>query len=373
MWMLFKLTMRTQVNYKIAVLAGDGIGPEVMEEAIKVLKTLESKSEVSFTFEEALIGGSAWQEYGSHFPEETVKVCENSQAILFGSVGGHTDERHLPRWKDCEVNSILALRKHFDLFINLRPLKMFEALKENCILKEERIEQGFDILCLRELSEGIYFGKKETKEIDGQRVAFDQMFYSEKTIEKVAHQAFQIAQTRKKKVTSIDKANVLECSRLWREVVSRVAKDYPDCELEHLLVDNASMQLLLRPSEFDVMLCSNLFGDILSDEVSVLVGSLGLLASASINDKGFGLYEPPGGSATDIEGLDIANPIGQILCAALMLKISFGLHEEHNRIVEAVEKALALQYRTQDIVKGESGVKKVSTQEMGDAICKFLV
>ncbi|MCH9633462.1 MAG: 3-isopropylmalate dehydrogenase [Chlamydiae bacterium] len=360
------------MNYKIAVLAGDGIGPEVMDEAIKVLKTLESKSDISFSFEEGLVGGSAWQVTKSHLPKETIKICENSQAILFGSVGGPIEEADHPKWSGCEINSILALRKHFNFFINIRPLKLFKSLNDHCILKESLIRKGFDILCLRELSEGIYFGKKETKEIDGQRVAFDQMFYTEGTIEKIAHRAFEIARTRKKKVTSVDKANVLECGKLWREVVTRVSKEYPECTLEHLLVDNASMQLILRPSEFDVLLCPNMFGDILSDEVSVFTGSLGMLASASINKEGFGLYEPPGGSAYDLAGLNVANPIGQILSAALMLKISFGLDKEHDRIVNAVEEVLSIQYRTGDIYTSTSSCKEVSTEEMGDAICKLL-
>lgn len=358
--------------YRIAVLEGDGIGPEVMAEAVKVLKVIEELSDLTFILEYGFVGGAAYQRTKSHLPKETLQVCASSQAILFGSVGGPVEDLHLPKWKNCEIQSILALRKHFNFSMNMRPLRLFPALKDTCLLKKERLDKPIDMLCLRELSEGIYFGKKETQIIEGKRKAIDEMFYHEETIEKIAHKAFQLARLRRKKVTSIDKANVLECSRLWRDVVSSVAKSYPDCTLNHLLVDNATMQVLIKPHEFDVILCANMFGDILSDEISVLTGSLGMLSSASINDQGFGLYEPPGGAAHDIAGEDIANPIGQILSTALMLKISFGLQKEHDLIVKAIEKTLELQYRTADIITSHKTLKKVGTKQMGDTICQFL-
>ncbi len=358
--------------YRIAVLEGDGIGPEVMTEAIKVLKIIEEKSDLTFVFDYGFVGGSAYQRTGEHLPKETLRICEGAQAILFGSVGGPVEDLHLPKWKNCEINSLLALRKYFNFSINMRPLRLFPSLRDTCLLKKERLNKDIDILCLRELSEGIYFGKKETKRVGDKRLAIDEMFYHEETIEKIAHKGFELARTRRKSVTSIDKANVLECSKLWREVVTEVSKSYPDCTLNHLLVDNATMQVLLRPHDFDVILCANMFGDILSDEISVLTGSLGMLSSASINDKGFGMYEPPGGAANDIAGENIANPIGQILSAALMLKISFGLEKEHNQIFNAIEKTLALQYRTPDIVTSDKALKKVGTKQMGDTICQFL-
>lgn len=360
-------------HYTIAVLDGDGIGPKVISEAVKVLKVIEATSEISFTLNRGAIGGRAWQETGSHLPAETLKMCEGSQAILSGAVGGPSEEMDEPKWKNCEFHSILSLRKHFGLFLSLRPIKLLSPLKNTCILKSHYIDKGVDIICCRELSEGIYFGEKETKEENGQKVAYDQMFYHEKTIERIAHTVFKYARERKKKVTSIDKANVLECSRLWREVITRVSKEYPDCTLKHLLVDHAPMQILLRSTEFDLIVCPNLFGDIISDELSVLSGSLGLLASASLNEKGFGLYESPTGSAYHIAGENIANPIGQILSVALMLKYSFGLQKEHDRIYHAVEQVLKIKYRTKDlIVPYEKGVTQVSTQVMGDAICKYL-
>lgn len=358
--------------YKIAVLAGDGIGPEVMEVAIDVLKALESKMKIAFVFKEALIGGAAYQVYEDHFPKETQKICEDSEAILFGAVGGPVQEQQEPKWKNCETHSILALRKHFNFVTNIRPVKLFPQLATACVLRPEIAKKGIDILCVRELSEDIYFGHKEIKEEEGQRVARDEMFYKEKTIEKIAVRAFEFARMRRRKVTSVDKANVLACGKLWREVVTEVSKRYKDCDLEHLLVDNATMQLMLNPSKFDVLLCPNMFGDILSDEISILGGSLGMLASASINDQGFALYEPPGGSANDIAGEDIANPIGQILSAALMLKYSFKEYEAHARIIKAVHSTLDIGYRTRDIAGGKTAVRRVSTQEMGEAIIKFL-
>lgn len=338
---------------KIAVLAGDGIGPEVMAEAIKVLQRVGK-----FEFAEALIGGAAWDKYGEHFPKETRTICENCDAILFGAVGGPVGSSE-EKWQDCEVNSILAIRKAFNFNINFRPVKTYEGVP--CVLKNS---DKVDILCVRELASDVYFGKHELTD----DFARDEMKYSAEEIESVAKAAFAVAQKRRKKVTSIDKANVLACSKLWRKVVERVAEDFSDVSYEHMLVDNAAMQLIKRPAHFDVLLTPNLFGDILSDELSVFSGSLGMLPSASINATGFGLYEPSGGSAPDIAGKGIANPIGMILSAAMMLQYSFNMNKEYEAIMRAVETALRHGYRTQDIALG----KAISTSEMVDAIIKFL-
>ena len=353
---------------KIAVLAGDGIGPEVMKEALKVLDKVGEVFGHEFEYLKGVIGGDAWEKRGEYFPDETKKVCEQADAILFGSVGGPVSEQSNEKWRNCEKESILGLRKYFDFNINLRPVRIYEALKEKCVLKDEIIKDGVDILCVRELSSGIYFGEHKTEDIDGERKASDVMEYDEITIEKVARRAFEAAMKRSKKVSSVDKANVLDCSKLWREVVSEVAKDYPECELEHVLVDNCVMQVLKRPSDFDVLLLPNMFGDIVSDEISVFAGSLGMLPSASLNRDGFGMYEPSGGSAPDIAGKGIANPIAQILSVAMMLKHSFSLDEESEAIVEAVEKALNKGYKTVDISNEDS----VSTSRMGTLISEFI-
>lgn len=350
---------------RLAVLAGDGIGPEIMAEAIKVLRKIEELFEHKFEFSEGLIGGSAWEKYGEHFPKETIEIAEDSEAILFGSVGGPVDKQMEPKWKNCETNSILAIRKHFNFNVNLRPVKLYSALRDACVLRKDIVEKGVDMLCVRELSQDVYFGKHEISGEVGMRHAFDEMCYDEKVIENIAHAAFKAAMRRRKKVTSVDKANVLHCSKLWREVVTNVAKNYPECELEHVLVDNMSMQVIKRPGDFDVILMPNMFGDIISDEVSVFAGSLGMLPSASLNSANFGLYEPSSGSAPDIAGKGIANPIGQILSAAMMLKFSFGMGEAHDAIVDAVEKTLAEGFRTVDIADGG---KSVGTKEMGDRI-----
>lgn len=344
---------------KIAVLAGDGIGPEVMAEAIKVLKVVGD-----FEFVEAAIGGAGYDEFGDHFPDETKKICEESEAILFGSVGGPVEQQMSEKWHNCEKNSVLGLRKYFNFNVNLRPVKVYEALKDFCVLRSDIVEKGIDILCVRELSGGIYFGEHKT---EGDR-AWDIMEYDRATIEVLMRAAFDAAMKRDRKVTSVDKANVLDCSKLWRQVAEDVAKDYPDCKLEHVLIDNCAMQVLKRPSDFDVIALPNMFGDIISDEISVFAGSLGMLPSASLNADGFGMYEPSGGSAPDIAGKGIANPIAQILSAAMMLKYSFGMNDEHDRIVDAVEKTLNEGVRTGDLTTGES----VSTSEMGDAIIKNL-
>ncbi|MDA1060447.1 MAG: 3-isopropylmalate dehydrogenase [bacterium] len=343
---------------KIAILSGDGIGPEVMVQALKVLNAISQIYGTEFKFFDALIGGAAWDEYRDHFPDETRRICNEADAILFGSVGGPvgSDEE---KWRNCEVNSILALRKAFNFNVNLRPVKTHEDLP--CVLKDPG---DVDILCVRELAGGIYFGTHEIN--DG--VARDVMEYSSSEIESISRVAFEFAMKRAKKVTSIDKANVLACGRLWREVVTRVAKDFPDVEYEHMLVDNAAMQIMKNPSRFDTLLMPNMFGDIISDELSVLAGSLGMLPSASINTEGFGLYEPSGGSAQDIAGKDIANPIGMILSGAMMLRYSFNMDKEYEAIMKAVDSALRDGYRTADIADG----KVVSTSVMGDVIAKAI-
>lgn len=356
----------------IAVLSGDGIGPEVISEAIKVLLKIAENFGHEFVIKKALIGGAAWEVYGTHFPEATKRICEESDAILFGSVGGPIQEQENAKWKDCERNSILQLRQHFRFQTNLRPARIYPALIDSCILRPQIIGNGIDILCIRELLGDIYFGEHRLELIGGVKHATDVMEYDEKTIADIAHAAFQAARNRRRKVTSVDKANVLACSRLWREVVAEVSKAYPDCQLEHLLVDNCAMQLIRNPTSFDVLLMPNMFGDILSDEVSVLAGSLGMLPSASLNRFGFGLYEPSSGSAPDIAGKGIANPIGQILSAAMMLEYSFQLVQEARVIHQAVEKSLDQGFRTIDISNPNDQLRPVSTNEMGNIITNNL-
>jgi 3-isopropylmalate dehydrogenase len=355
--------------FTIAVLPGDYTGPEVMAEALKVLRTVGDKYHHDFEFKEAPIGGAAWDAYGEHLPKATLDVCETSGAILLGAVGGPVDEQLLPKWRDVGPKALLPLRKKFDLFANLRPAKLYPALASACPLKNEMVEKGFDILVVRELTGGIYFGEPRGREGFGdEERAFDTLVYSRKEIERVAHVAFKAAQMRRKKVTSIDKANVLASSIFWREVVEEVAEAYPDVTLESVLIDNATMQLVQNPSQFDVLLCGNLFGDILSDEALGITGSLGMGPSASLGQGTFGLYEPSGGSAPDIAGQGIANPIAQILSAAMMLKHSFNLEKEGRAIEQAVERVLEEgSVRTPDI----GGTR--STREFGDAIVRNLM
>jgi 3-isopropylmalate dehydrogenase len=357
------------MNKNIAVLSGDGIGPEVMNEAIKVLNKVEEKFEHKFHYVEGLIGGAAWPKFGNHFPEVTRKICEESDAIIFGSVGGPIDQMEDDQWKNCEKNSILGLRKTFQFNANLRPVKVYQKLKLLCPLKEQLIDQGIDILFVRELVGGIYFGEHKTYK-ENERKASDIMEYSESQIRAIAHVAFRSARSRRNKVHSIDKSNVLDCSRLWKTVVTEVSKEYTNVELNHMLVDNAAMQLIKNPSQFDVVLCPNMFGDILSDAAAVLPGSLGLMPSASLSESGFAMYEPSGGSAPDIAGKGIANPIAQILSAALMLRHSFNLEEEALSIENAVKRCINKGYGTSDIspVKSESK----TTSELGDLICQEL-
>ncbi len=355
-------------SFKVAVLSGDGIGPEVMAEALKVLDAVQAKFDVSFERTFANVGGIAIDENGQALPEKTVDVCKASDAILFGSVGGPKWET-LPPDEQPERGALLPLRKIFGLFCNLRPAIIFPALTGASSLKEEVIAGGFNILVVRELTGGIYFA--EPKGIEGEggaRTGFDTMKYSDAEVERISHVAFQAARKRGSKVCSIDKANVLSTSVLWREVVERVANEYPDVELSHMYVDNAAMQLVRWPKQFDVMLCGNMFGDIISDEAAMLTGSLGMLPSASLAEGTFGMYEPSGGSAPDIAGQGIANPIAQILSASMMLRYSFGMIDAADAVDAAVEKTLNQGCRTGDIFQDLEGEKKFNTKEMGDAI-----
>lgn len=357
-------------NYKIAVLPGDGIGPEIMEQAERVLDVVSEKFGFKLEKKYADVGGAAIDKHGCPLPEATVKVCEESAAILFGSVGGPKWD-HLPTEQRPESGALLPLRKHFKLFCNLRPARVFKALAGACPLRSDIVGDGFDILCVRELTGGIYFGQPKGIKGEGDdKTGFDTMLYSKGEVIRIAKIAFEAAMRRDKKVISIDKANVLKSSVVWREAVEEVAKEFPEVELEHLYIDNATMQLLKRPREMDVMLCGNMFGDIISDEAAMLTGSMGLLSSASLAEGSFGLYEPAGGSAPDIAGQNIANPIAQILSAALMLRYSLNEEEAAKAIEDAVEKVISGGVRTGDIY--EEGMTKVSTSEMGDAIINAL-
>jgi 3-isopropylmalate dehydrogenase len=358
----------------IAVIPGDGIGEEVMAQALRVLSTIARSYQHEFATTQGYAGGAAYDRYGSHLPEETIKLCRLSDAILFGSVGGPVADQHLDKWKNCEANSILTLRKTFRFNANFRPVKIFADVKEMSPLKAEIVERGVDMLILRELLGDCYFGEHKTFHEGGKRFASDVSVYSEDQIAAIARVAFKAARSRRGKVTSVDKANVLDSSRLWRTVVREVSKDFPDVQLEEMLVDNCAMQLVRDPSQFDVLVTTNMFGDILSDAAAVLPGSLGLLASASLNEEGFGLYEPPGGSAQDIAGTGRANPIAQILSVALMLRFSFSLEEEARAIERAVEETLKAGYRTQDIYRANESrnVSLVNCEQMTDQILSRL-
>lgn len=354
-------------SYTIAVLPGDGIGPEVMQEALKVLTAVSKKEGVTFSFKEGLVGGAAWETYQCHLPEETLALCRASDAILFGSVGGPVREQNSPKWKGVEINSLLGLRKAFGLFANLRPAKLFPALAFASPLRQDVAEKGFDILIVRELTGGIYFGEPKGRIGEGDNEkAFDTMVYSRHEIQRIAKIAFDLARKRNKKVTSVDKANVLTTMIFWREVVEEVAQNYPDVYYEPMYVDNAAMQLVKNPQQFDVLLCGNMFGDILSDEAAMLTGSLGMLPSASFKESSFGMYEPAGGSAPDIAGKNIANPIAQILSASMMFRYSLGMEKAASDIEKAVENVLSRGYRTADIA--QKGENVISTSSMGDLI-----
>jgi 3-isopropylmalate dehydrogenase len=352
--------------HKIAVLAGDGIGPEVMAEAIKVLDAVQRRFDFTLSCIHADVGGVAIDNRGEALPPATLEACEHSAAILFGSVGGPKWE-NLPPAEQPERAALLPLRKHFDLFCNLRPAKVFKALVGACPLRADIVGDGFDILVVRELTSGIYFGQPKGREGSGPgERAWDTKVYTRAEIERIARMAFEAARLRRGRVTSVDKANVLTCMVFWREVVKEVAQDFPDVELNHIYIDNATMQLVRDPHQFDVMLCGNMFGDIISDEAAMLTGSMGMLASASLNSSKFGLFEPAGGSAPDIAGQGIANPIAQILSAAMMLKYSLGREQAAVAIEEAVAAILDRKIMTRDIAT--PGVVPVSTSAMGDAI-----
>ncbi len=356
------------MDYNIALIKGDGIGPEIVNEAVKVLDRIGEIFYHRFIYTEVLAGGCAIDKYDTPLPQETIDVCLKSDSVLLGAIGGY-------KWDNLEgakrpEAGLLTLRKTLNLYTNLRPAILHKALKEACPLKNEIVQDGIDIIIARELTGGIYFGEKGRKITEMGETAYDVEQYSVEEVKRIAIQAFEIAGIRSKKVTSVDKANVLESSRLWRSVVIEVAKGFPEVQLDHLYVDNAAMQLIRNPNQFDVILTSNIFGDILSDEVSQLTGSIGMLPSASLSNTKVGVYEPIHGSAPDIAGQNIANPIATILSVAMMLKYSFGLLEEATAIENAVTKVLEQNYRTLDIYV--EGTKKVSTNEMGDLIVAAL-
>ncbi|MBD8162297.1 3-isopropylmalate dehydrogenase [Erwinia persicina] len=356
-------------TYHIAVLPGDGIGPEVMAQASKVLEAIRQRFNLRISTSEYDVGGIAIDRHGVPLPDATVKGCEQADAILFGSVGGPKWE-HLPPTEQPERGALLPLRKHFQLFSNLRPASLYKGLEDFCPLRRDIADQGFDILVVRELTGGIYFGQPKGREGSGMHErAFDTEVYHRFEIERIARIAFESARKRRSKVTSIDKANVLQSSILWRQIVNEVAQDYPDVELSHMYIDNATMQLIKAPSQFDVMLCSNLFGDILSDECAMITGSMGMLPSASLNEKGFGLFEPAGGSAPDIAGKNIANPVAQILSLALLLRYSLNETGAAEAIEHAINRALAEGYRTGDLAGSGTSI---GTDEMGSTIARFI-
>ena len=359
-----------EMEYTIAAISGDGIGPEIVREAKKVLDKIGQKYGHKFNYEDVLMGGISIDTYGVPLTDEALETAKKSDAVLLGAVGGNVGNS---RWYDVAPNlrpeaGLLAIRKGLNLFANIRPAYLYNDLAGACPLKKEIIGDGFDMVIVRELTGGLYFGERHTETVDGVEQATDTLVYSEKEIRRVAIKAFEIAMKRKKKVTSVDKANVLDSSRLWRKVVAEVAKDYPEVTLENMLVDNCAMQLVMNPRQFDVILTENMFGDILSDEASMITGSIGMLSSASLNESKFGLYEPSHGSAPDIAGKDIANPIATILSVAMMLRFSFDLDKEADAIEGAVRKVLADGYRTVDIM--DEGMKQVGTTEMGNLICE---
>ena len=360
------------MNMKIGVIKGDGIGPEIVDEAMKVLDRIAEVYSHSFSYTQLLMGGASIDVNGVPLTDETLEAAKESDAVLMGSIGGNVKTSP---WYQLEPSKrpeagLLALRKGLNLFANLRPAVLYPELKGACPLKEEIADRGFDMMIMRELTGGLYFGKRSTEEVDGVLVAKDELTYSEAEIRRIAKRGFDIAMKRRKKVTSVDKANVLDSSRLWRKVVEDVAKEYPEVTLEHMLVDNCAMQLVKDPAQFDVILTENMFGDILSDEASMVTGSIGMLASASLNETKFGLYEPSGGSAPDIAGQGIANPIATVLSAAMMLRYSFDLDEEAAAVEKAVSEVLKDGYRTIDIMS--EGMKQIGTKEMGDRICAYI-
>jgi len=364
--------MEIYMKAKITLIPGDGIGPEIVREAKKVLESIAKKYDHEFIFTDIDMGGCSIDKYGVPLTDEAIEIAKNSDAILLGAVGGNVGNS---KWYDVAPNlrpeaGLLKIRKELGLFANLRPALLYKELAGACPLKTEISEVGFDMVIVRELTGGLYFGERYTKEVDGIKTAVDTLVYNENEIRRVAKVAFDIATKRRKKVISVDKANVLDSSRLWRNVVEEVAKDYPDVTLEHMLVDNAAMQLVMNPGQFDVMLTENMFGDILSDEASMITGSIGMLPSASLNESKLGLYEPSHGSAPDIAGKNIANPLATILSASMLLKYSLGLDKETSDIENAVEKVLKNNFRTADIYT--QGMQKLSTSQMGDKVLEYL-
>lgn len=352
----------------IAVLAGDGVGPEVMTQALRVLEIVDQKHNLGLEFTEALVGGAAYDQHQEHLPASTLETCRNANAILFGSVGGPITDQQNAKWKNCEANALLGLRKTFNFNANFRPAKVYSQLAELCPLKSEIISGGVDLLILRELLGDLYFGERSFYEENGEEAALDTCTYTTAQIRSIVQQGFLAAQKRTKRLVSVDKANVLNTSKLWRKIVEEEAPNYPDVKWEHMLVDNCAMQLVKNPGQFDVIVTSNMFGDILSDVAAMLPGSLGLTPSASINEKGFGMYEPSGGSAQDIAGKNIANPCAQILSASMMLRFSFNEQEAADQIDEAVEKCFADGHLTADL----SNNSPLGTKEFTDQIIKNL-
>ncbi len=353
---------------KITVIKGDGIGPEIVTEAQKVLDKVGEKFGHKFIYTDILMGGCSIDKYGEPLTDEAVETARNSDAVLLGAIGGNTSTSP---WYKLAPNlrpeaGLLKIRKELGLFANLRPAVLYDELRNACPLKDEIIGDGFDMMIMRELTGGLYFGDRKTEVVDGLETAVDTLTYNENEIRRIAKRGFDIAMKRRKKVTSVDKANVLDSSRLWRKIVNEVAEDYPEVELEHMLVDNCAMQLVRDPKQFDVILTENMFGDILSDEAAMVSGSLGMLASASLNDTKFGMYEPSHGSAPDIAGQDKANPIATILSASMLLRFSFDMDKEADAVDSAVKKVLEEGYRTGDIMS--EGMKLVGCKAMGTLI-----
>ena len=356
------------MNKNITVLKGDGIGPEIVDQAIKVLNAVEKKYGHKFNYTEVDIGGCSIDKHGVPITNEGMEICKSSDSVLLGAVGG-------PKWDNVDPSirpekALLAVRSELGLFANLRPTKLFLQLADSSPLKESIVGNGIDLMIVRELTGGIYFGKRRTETVNGEKIATDEMTYSEHEIERIGRVAFESARKRGKKLASVDKANVLDSSRLWRATMHKLAEEYPDVEYSDILVDNTAMQLIKNPSQFDVIVTENMFGDILSDEASMLTGSIGMMPSASLSEGTLGMYEPIHGSAPDIAGMDIANPIGTIMSAAMMLRYSFDMSAEADDIENAVHKALDNGYRTSDIYK--DGFKKTKCSEMGDIIASYI-
>ncbi len=364
------------MEFHVGVIAGDGIGPEIVAEARRVLDAVGHRFGHAFIYEEILMGGASIDATGEPLTDHAIEQALGSDAVLMGSIGGDARTSpwyQLPPERRPEAG-LLRLRKSLNLFANLRPAYLYEELKEACPLREDIVASGFDMMIMRELTGGLYFGERHTAPVDGVMTAVDTLTYTEDEIRRIAVKGFEIAGKRRGKVTSVDKANVLDSSRLWRQIVEEVARDYPDVAYEHMLVDNCAMQLVKDPAQFDVILTENMFGDILSDEASMITGSIGMLPSASLNDTKFGLYEPSGGSAPDIAGQDIANPIATILSAAMMLRYSFDLDDAADAVESAVRQVLRDGYRTVDILPQDASarttVSQVGTCRMGELICE---